>query len=307
MDLNDRQRDTLDRLIGPADARPGFDPAYADELKARIDAVIGERTTLGGVWIGKSRLAALARCEGMFAADVLDEGEPFRHTDRSAIGAILHRAIQIDVEVVNRERDDRPDVTCRSAVEKLLADGQKKDFRAFWEPETESARDAMLAEAAALLVAFRANFPPLRDMRQDLIPAAEQKFKVEAAGGNVSFSGVVDLMVGMPTKAVASRLLIDHKTGGARPEFVEDMRFYALLHTLRRGEPPYRVASYFVETGEWQAEDVTARMLEHAADRAAVAARLAIAISEGDAPSSLTPGPYCSWCPRAKTCPSSAA
>ena len=33
----------------------------------------------------------------------------------------------------------------------------------------------------------------------------------------------------------------------------------------------------------------------------------AIAISEGDLPSSLTPGPYCSWCPRAKTCPSSAA
>ena len=155
MDLNERQRDTLDRLIGPADARPGFDPAYADELKARIDAAIGERTTLGGVWIGKSRLAALARCEGMFAADVLDEGEPFRHTDRSAIGAILHRAIQIDVEIVNRARDDSPDATCRYAVEKLLAEERKPDFRDFWEPESDAARESMLAEAADLLVTFQ--------------------------------------------------------------------------------------------------------------------------------------------------------
>jgi len=36
---------------------------------------------------------------------------------------------------------------------------------------------------------------------------------------------------------------IDLKTGGAYPEYPEDMRFYALLLTLRFGVPPYRAAA----------------------------------------------------------------
>jgi len=81
------------------------------------------------------------------------------------------------------------------------------------------------------------------------------------------------------------------------------MRFYALLLTLRFGVPPYRVASLFLESGQWQSEDVTEELLQHAADRAIAAARSAAALLNGRA-AVLTPGVYCAWCPRSSVCPS---
>ena len=75
-----------------------------------------------------------------------------------------------------------------------------------------------------------------------------------------------------------------------------------MLLTLRFGVPPYRVASLFLESGEWQAEDVGELALQHAADRVIAAARAAAALWNGREPS-LTPGVYCGWCPRAQVCP----
>ena len=104
----------------------------------------------------------------------------------------------------------------------------------------------------------------------------------------------------------ATRLAIDLKTGRAWPEHAEDMRFYALVLALRFGVPPYRVATLYLESGEWQSEDVDARVLEHAAGRVIAAVRSACGARAGR-PLPLTPGPYCTWCPRTATCPSSAA
>ena len=80
------------------------------------------------------------------------------------------------------------------------------------------------------------------------------------------------------------------------------MRFYALLIALRYGAPPYRVATLFLESGEWQAEDVTDETLGRAMDRVLAAARTALELRGGREPS-LRPGPWCAWCPRATSCP----
>ena len=84
------------------------------------------------------------------------------------------------------------------------------------------------------------------------------------------------------------------------------MRFYGLLLALRFGIPPYRVATLYLDSGEWQAEDVDEAVLARAADRVIDAVRAAAASDAGRA-LELRPGPYCTWCPRALTCPSSAA
>jgi len=118
-------------------------------------------------------------------------------------------------------------------------------------------------------------------------------------------SGKVDLMLGRPDQREpmrATRLLIDLKTGGAYPEHAEDNRFYALVHALRFGVPPYRVASFFLEGGTWQPEDVSERTLEHAADRVVAAARAAASLRAGREPT-LTAGRWCGWCPRVDVCP----
>lgn len=101
-------------------------------------------------------------------------------------------------------------------------------------------------------------------------------------------------------------MVIDFKSGGAWPEHPEDMRFYALLLLLRTGVPPYRVATFFLDSGEWQTEDVTERTLERAADRVIAAAEVATELRSGRSPN-LMPGGWCGWCPRAATCPVSLA
>ena len=92
----------------------------------------------------------------------------------------------------------------------------------------------------------------LRDLRRDLSPIAELSMRAELLGGSLVVSGKVDLVLGRPDMAQpmrGQRLLIDLKTGSAWPQPLKDNRAYALLHTLRFGVPPYRVASFFLEGG----------------------------------------------------------
>jgi hypothetical protein len=148
------------------------------------------------------------------------------------------------------------------------------------------------------------SFPPLLP---EWTPIVE--FPVRQEFGKVTVSGRVDIVLGTqdPDEPMrARRLAIDLKTGRAYPEFPEDMRLYAVLLTLRRGVPPFRVASAFLDSGEWQAEDVTEQTLFHAADRVIATATAASALLAG-ARLDLRPGRYCRWCPRRRTCPALAA
>ena len=56
------------------------------------------------------------------------------------------------------------------------------------------------------------------------------------------------------------------------------------------------MASFFLEGGTWQAEDVDEDMLFHAADRVIAAARAATSLQAGREPV-LTPGPWCGVVP----------
>jgi hypothetical protein len=158
-------------------------------------------------------------------------------------------------------------------------------------------------DAAKTLELFRSTFPPLRVMRRALSPSTEWHVRVEVMGGALVLSGTLDLVLGVSDDPAApSRLAVDLKTGRAWREHAEDMRFYALLLALRFGVPPYRVATVYLDSGEWQSEDVDERVLHRAADRVIDAVRAAAA-SDGGRPFELRPGPYCTWCPRSSTCP----
>ena len=131
---------------------------------------------------------------------------------------------------------------------------------------------------------------------------------IDASGAlpsGAAFDGVAGLkraLLNRPEPSRSTRLLLDLKSGGAWPEHPEDMRLYALLYTLRFGVPPIRVATVFLSSGEWQAEEVSEDTLVHAADRVVRVARAAAELAEGRE-ERLTAGPYRSWCPRRSACP----
>jgi hypothetical protein len=297
--LTEPQRRTWERLID-AGERPTFATDLTQRLRDRIEEAVRGLELAQALWIGKEKLNDLGRCEGSFIARILGEAPPFEHSAASASGVLHHKAIE--VEVGGRDELDPHDVAA-TAADRLCE--REERFAEYWRELSRAEQDEALMEVVRRVTLFRSSFPPLREMRRELGPVSELTARSELLGGDLVLSGKIDLVIGLPVRAEpnrATRLAIDLKTGTARPQYPEDLRFYALVMALRFGVPPYRVASFFLESGEWQAEEVTEQALFRAADRVVETTRSAAALQNGRAPT-LSPGPWCGWCPRMAICP----
>ena len=291
MELTAGQRRTRDRLIGVGPA-----PDAAADLAERTRADLETRLAAAGVepdgeviWLGKHRLTDRERCEGLLMAGLRREGPAFEHSARSAPGAMFHKAIELDIAT---ERSLDPRSIAERAAERRCE--QDDAFAAFWVRLDPVGRAELEVQAGGAVAQFRESFPPL-ERRWAAQP--ELSFRTSLAGGRVVLSGSPDLVLGR-----GRRLVIDFKTGSAWPEYPEDMRFYALLVLLKSGVAPYRVATFFLDSGEWQAEDVTEETLRRASDRVVEVATAALELTAGRRPA-LRPGTWCGWCPRRETCP----
>ena len=302
MELTSVQSRTLERLIG-AGARPSFPADLVPRLRDRIEEAARAFEPSEPLWLRKSNLNDLGRCPGLFEAVRAGERRPFAFSTRFAAGRLAHKAVELEVAA----RDDRDPYGLVEEASRRLRDDVA--FAAFWDGLDPLRRDELLMDATKTLELFRSTMPPLRRLRRELAPSTEWNVRAELFGGRVVLSGTLDLVLGSSDAAEpgrATRLAIDLKSGRAWPEHAEDMRFYALVLALRFGVPPYRVATMYLASGEWQAEDVDRRVLEHAADRVVSAVRAAAAATAGR-PLPLSPGPYCTRCPRAASCPASVA
>ena len=303
MDLTSVQRRTLDELMRK-DPLPVFETGLADDLRADLErrlASLAQRVPDGEqLWVTKSRLTKLhAQCEGLFMADHLGEGV-FEYSHRLAVGSVVHKAVEIGVFA----RDLPHDQLVARSIEKLQeGDDRFADYAATLD---EADRALLVAAAVEQVILFQATFPPLE---RAWTPAVEPKLQVSLLGGRVVLSARPDLMLGgvdgeEPMRA--RRIVLELKTGQDRPEHDEDLRFYALAATLRLGVPPYRVATVLLEDATWRAQDVTPDVLESAVRRVGDGYTRAGELIGGAEPR-LSPGPWCSWCPRAQTCPEAVA
>lgn len=314
--LTPMQQRTVRSLLGDGGG-VAFDPNLPERLRSRIEDGIAGAVPADGdvapgspaarVRLSKERLNDLDRCEGSFAAALAGERPVWAPTRDNAVGTLLHRALEADAAAAE---EAEPALLVQAAVGDLGADARYSSFLAGLDPV---ARGLLVADAVAGVELFRASFPPLGLARRLLAPVAERWLVAAFAGGAVTLSGRVDLIVGRFDRRHATRVLVDLKTGGAWPEHAQDMRLYALLFTLRFGAPPLRVASFFLRSGECQPEDVDEDLLVRAADRVVFAVRAAGRLapeprSREDGPGPvLRPGPWCRWCPRRSTCPVAAA
>lgn len=292
MDMTLRQRRTFEQLVGLGPAPPE-DEDLAGRVRDQLEASLGSAGVDPGstppLWLAKRHLNYVDRCEGLFESVLLREGPPFEHSERSASGALFHKAIEVDV---GTERRFDPRSACERAIVRLCS--SDASFSGFWETLDEFERAERLAEAGRHLVRFRDSFPPIE---RRWAPQTELMLRASLLQGAVVLSGAPDLVLGS-----RRRLVVDFKTGRAWPEHPEDMRYYALLMLLRTGVAPYRVATFFLDSGEWQSEDVTEETLRRAADRVCLSAATAHRLRTGGRPR-LRPAPHCAWCPRRERCP----
>ena len=171
----------------------------------------------------------------------------------------------------------------------------EQDRNGLWLATASSAERAEVRGTAVDRVTkFLECFPPLR---RSWWPVLESPLRAELGGGRIVLSGRVDLVLGRTVGLVAGKAFVDFKTGSRFPGHVDDLRFYALLETLRLGVPPFRLASYYLDQGDIVSEDVTEAVLEAAAARAADGVVKLVELRLAEREPTRRAGPSCRRCP----------
>ena len=263
-----------------------FDTAFIASLRNDIDEAFdefGDRLGDESMFISKHRVTSVLGCEVQHLHD-----DDFSWSPPVAGGQVAHRAVQL---MVNWRGDPVPADVIDEAIARLADDDSSLGD---W---IEALSEADLADlrgfAVDKLIKFQECFPPL-DRRAAPTVESSVRWPVD---GPIVLSGKVDLTLGRPAGAESRKVIIDLKTGWVSPKHREDLRFYALVETLRTQIPPRKLASFYLDAGEPVVEDVTERTLLTASRRMldAVNAEIELKI-EGREPVKR-PGTSCRWCP----------
>lgn len=290
MELSPLQNRTLGLLRRSADAVV-FDTAFVASLVHDVTETFAEfHERLGNetLYLSKHGVSSVLGCEVQHLLD-----DDFSWSPAVAGGQVAHRAVQL---MVNWRGDPVPADLVDEAIARLAeADSSLGDWIA-------GLSEADLADlrgfAIDKLVKFQECFPPL-DPRS--APTVESSVRWPAVGPIV-LSGKVDLTIGRPAGAESRKVIVDLKTGWASPLHREDLRFYALLETLRTQVPPRKLASFYLDAGEPVVEDVTEGVLLATTRRTLDAVNAEIELKvEGRAPVKR-PGRSCRWCPVSGEC-----
>lgn len=299
-ELNAAQEEVLARLRRPASERPIFDDDLANRLRRELENRLAEIAEIidpiGQLFIDKRKLAGVFGCEVWF---LYDEEQPFAWNPPRATGTVAHKAIELSINW--RSPDPAPADVVDAAVKSLTAgDSALAD----WLYRCGDAEQAELRSLAVSRVTdFRAGWPPLLPQ---WYPTTESRCRVELCDGRIQLSGKFDLTLGHPEGQRAGKVIVDLKTGRRhRSSHREDLRFYALLETLKLGTPPRTLATYYLESAEIDVEEVTGELLEVALNRTIDGIRRYADLHGHLGPPAeplKRPGPPCRWCDLLEEC-----
>ncbi len=250
--------------------------------------------------VSKRTLALIHQCERLL---ITDQQEPFEWTAATACGTVAHKAIELGIHT---DEQVPPTRLVALAIDRILHDDQGP---AQWLLTASEGELAELRSAAIDAVTkFDDSFPPIRIGWR---PRVESRLRLSLADGCIELSGKVDLALGRakPTTngAEARTVIIDLKTGGPGVHHAADLRFYALLETLRVGVPPFRLASFYLDAGDWRCEDVDEDLLWATARRTTDGIERLVALQLAGEEPTETPGAQCRWCRAQAECPTGQA
>ncbi len=298
-DLNPAQREVFDRLACPPADRPVFDSGLADGLRHDIEsglAHVVQDLTVDRWSLSKHRIESVLGCEVRFLAE---DDAAFSWTAPMARGSVAHKAVELSITRPGRRAP--LDLVDQAMASLAAGDSGLGDWLAS-APEAEV--DEVRALANASLVTFEECWPPL-DRRWK--PATEVPMSAELFGGRVVLRGRIDLSLGAASGNRAGKVIVDFKTGGPTAAHWADVRFYALIDTLRIGTPPRLIANYYLAAARLATEDVTEDVLGTAVRRTVDAATRLAELDSTPQDAVYRAGPSCRWCPLHDGCDAAAA
>ena len=294
-ELNPAQRQVVDLLGASGADRPQFDAGLRDELRAMLTDgladLVAELPDDEQLYVNKHRLSQVHGCEARYLAEL--EGT-FSWSVPIARGSVAHKAIELGVwwrgEPVPADLVDE-------SIARLAegTDGLGDWLRTCGDLD----RAELRGQAVERVSVFFESFPPLKAAWR---PVLEGRSRLELLGGRVVLNGKTDLSLGAADGTTAGKVLIDFKTGGFSPSHLDDLRFYALLETLKVGTPPRMLASYYLDGGRAHPEAVTEGLLHAAAARTVDGVTRMVELRHDTSGAVKRAGPACRWCPILETC-----
>jgi len=253
------------------------------EMLGALDG-FGQRLDDGSeLFITKHRIASALDCEEHHLA--LDD---FAWTPPTAMGQVAHRAIQL---LLSWRGDPTPTDLVDEAIARLIGEDRSiGSWMAGLGPGDES---DLRGRSVERVTKFVECFPPL-DRRANPVTEAAAQWPLD---GPIVLRARVDLMLGRPAGAESRKLIVDFKTGRPNARHRQDLGFYALLETLARDVPPRKMATYYLDAGEAQVEDVSERLLRSAVRRTLDGIDAIVALEIEGRPPTRRPGVSCRWCP----------
>ena len=254
-----------------------------DQFSARL----GEGSEL---FITKHRIASALDCEEHHLAP-----DDFSWSPPTAKGQVAHRAIQL---LLSWRGEPTPTDLVDEAMARLIDEDRSIGA---WVAGLGSGDESDLrGQSIERVTKFVESFPPL-DPRSNPVTEASAQWPLD---GRIVLRARVDLMLGRPVGDESRKVIIDLKTGRPNARHRQDLGFYSLLETLARHVPPRKVATFYLDAGEAQVEDVSERLLRSAARRTLDGINAIIELEvEGRAPI-RRPGASCHWCPLLDGCDS---
>jgi len=278
----------VDELLAVDGPRPRFDPALAAGLRRRMEESLAplaeglERL----LRVSKHDLSSVHTCEAYYRA----EKDAFVWGPRNAYGTIAHRAVRLSIAL---RGDPLPLDLVDMAIAAHVDEDQGGGLGDYLVGASPFELAELRAQANDMVVQFQECFPPLR---REWRPRTDTPILVKLCAERLSLKGKPDLAFGQARGSEAGVVIVDLKTGGSYPHHFDDLRFYALLQTLKVGVPPFRVATYYLDSATFHAEDVTPATLEIAAGRVVDGVGKIARLLDPSGPAAITPGPTCRWC-----------
>ena len=234
---------------------------------------------------------AMATIHGCETHHVEEKKSAFAWSLPTVRGTVAHKAIEL---LLNWRGDPVPALLADAAIESLI-NNPRESAGIF----LAQLPDSDLAELRGMIVDTVTNylesFPPPKPQWR---PVVEHSARYTMFDESIVFSSRADLVIG----TAGRKVLIDLKTGQLTPTHRDDLRFYALVETLRSRQPPRSLASFSLDAARLDVEEVSEGLLRAAVRRTIDGVTLmADLVTERREPTRRA-GFQCRWCPLNDSC-----
>jgi hypothetical protein len=238
--------EVLSALRGDPSRRPTVDPTLAGGLRE---------------WLEDGLSNLLLDPEDPLVLDKKTLRQAHSDHKRTGVQEITHAiAIGLVMDALFRQlvTIGRIDDPMSDGLESLRIDPRRADAVAFIESLEGRERVDFEDEVETQSAIIVSRWPQLSSA---WLPRTQERIALPLVGGGIVLVGIIDLIIGAPSQGRASVEVIDVKSGRPRLDDREDLRYYALLETLRSGAAPFRTATFYTRTGQVDFEDVDDEVL----------------------------------------------